>query len=182
MFYRPIMWTLLKIEAGAWEHSTNVRHSGVCSLPEFISNALAPRHQGGCGPAQTRSSTFYHNVWNFKSGLLISYCWLLGYFSWPTWPQFKTWSSRMKMVRAYVIFFSLPALLPAKIGYIFLPTSVPLCFPAASPCPFPSFAETVSRANGYWLPEPLCVYFEKVRHNAVVCRCFFLFKAPVWIW
>lgn len=108
MFYRPIMWTLLKIEAGASEHSTNVRHSGVCSLPEFISNALAPRHHGGCGWAQTQSSTFYHDVWNFKSGLLISYCWLLGYFSWPTWPQFKTCNSRMKMVRAYVIFFFFP--------------------------------------------------------------------------
>lgn len=90
MFYRPIMWTLLKIEAGGLREEHNCKELGVCSLPEFISNALAPRHRGVCSQARPRSwGIFIRMCGTLKSTLLISYPWLLIYFSWPTQSPFK---------------------------------------------------------------------------------------------
>lgn len=56
MFYRPIMWMLLKY--GSWgpeECSTNLRNSGSVSYLSLLATALAPRHHWGCGWARTPS-------------------------------------------------------------------------------------------------------------------------------
>lgn len=82
-FYRPIMRMLLKIEAGGLRLQHKCKALRVESVP-FLS-LLATLWLPGTSEAAARlgltAKHFYHDVWNFKGRLLISYCWLLGFFS-----------------------------------------------------------------------------------------------------
>lgn len=164
------------IKRGNWGFRVEHKYQELRSLP--FRSLLAILWLAGTLEAASvlrhKTLHFHHrDVWNFKSGLLISDCWLLGAFSWPTWLHFKMLRQCNEDGSRPYDSFSLPALdlrRSVKCSHHFQYTPYLLVPPL---CPR---RDRISRAHGYCFPRPLCVCFEKVGYNTVMCCCSFFSK------
>lgn len=172
MFYRPIMWKLLNIDARA----TNVRHlESVPILRGFLSNTLTAEHLRG------RSSAWQHLI-TAHGVLKLCYntsFWLLSPSSWTTWSYFKISRPESKNGPSPVWYLSQAQ--PQNISWVL--SLLCLHTYPLPPHPLHSKAGRILRVNGSCLSEaPLCLLWEGQARWMLWCVAVLLFKARVWTW